>query len=53
MNSNRVRDCLLSIRAAVMAIHAWTKLGHMHGLHAWAKLGHMHGLHAWAKQIIN
>ena len=31
-DSNRVRDCLLSVRPAVMATHAWTKLGQMHGL---------------------
>ena len=32
MNSKRICDCPLSVRAATMATHAWTKLGHMHGL---------------------
>ena len=37
-NSNRVRDCPLSARAAIMATHAWTKLGHVHGLSkSWAE----------------
>ena len=27
-NSNRVHDCLVSVRATTMATHAWTKLGH-------------------------
>lgn len=32
VDSNRVHDCLLSVTAATMATHAWTKLGHMYGL---------------------
>ena len=30
-DSNGVRDRLRSVRAAIMATHAWTKLAHMHG----------------------
>ena len=29
---NRVHDCLLSVKAATMATHVWSKLGHMHEL---------------------
>ena len=32
MDGNKIHDCSLSIRAVIMAMHAWAKLGQMNGL---------------------